>query len=168
MQKAHSKDVDNIVRLVESVYRGESSRAGWTTEADLLGGQRVDIAMITDILQDPESALLLYINNDQICACVHLQRQRENVHLGMLSVSTALQGQSFGKQIIKYCEAFAHDNWQSKHIVIEVLDGRLELISWYERQGFKKTGKTLPFPNDIRFGVPKKENLFFYEMIKSI
>src|SRR4051794_13241714 len=43
-REAGPADLGAIVALVESAYRGESSRAGWTTEADLLDGQRTDRA----------------------------------------------------------------------------------------------------------------------------
>jgi ribosomal protein S18 acetylase RimI-like enzyme len=168
MQKAKLKDIEKLVHLVESVYRGESSRSGWTTEADLLDGQRVDVSMLVDILKDSSSELFIYCDDGKIQACVHLQRQGAVAHLGMLSVSTSLQGKSIGKKILGFCEEYSKKQWQAQKVLIEVLDGRPELLSWYERRGFRKTGNTIPFPEDNRFGIPKKENLFFHEMLKNL
>ena len=38
------QDAPEIAILVNSAYRGDSSRQGWTTEADLLDGTRTDAA----------------------------------------------------------------------------------------------------------------------------
>ena len=36
-------DIDSLVALIESAYRGDVSKQGWTTEADMLGGRRTGI-----------------------------------------------------------------------------------------------------------------------------
>ena len=50
---ATEDDVPALVRLVNSAYRGDSSRAGWTTEADLLGGVRIDAERLTAAVRSP-------------------------------------------------------------------------------------------------------------------
>ncbi len=164
MSEAQPKDIPHIVQLVESVYRGESSQEGWTTEADLLSGQRTDPVMIGDMIDDPNSALLVYRSSEEIQACVYLERKEGHVLLGMLSVKAKLQGQQLGQKIISYCEQYIADNWGLSLIKIHVLWQRKELIAWYERRGFKKTGNTKPFPADPKFGIPKVSDLYFIEM----
>lgn len=168
MQKAVAKDVNSIVDLVESVYRGDSSMKGWTTEAHLLGGQRVDQQMVNDMIAKPNAALLVYGSPERVLACVFLEREASGVHLGMLSVSTSLQGQKIGQKVLEFCETFIQKEWGEKELHIEVLWQRTELIAWYERRGFRKTGKTKPFPNDPRYGLPKVSDLYFFEMIKRV
>lgn len=168
MQRAQLEDVEQVVELVESVYRGESSLKGWTSEAHLLGGQRVDAQIVRDLLDPPHSVILIYRENGKICGCVHLKNGAENVHLGMLSVDAHLQGKKLGQKIISFCEKYIFSEWQQRELCIEVLQQRTELIAWYERRGFKKTGVTIPFPTDPRFGVPKVKDLRFFEMKKTV
>ena len=52
-------DVPALVALVNSAYRGESSRAGWTTEADLLDGQRVDAGGIMTAIASGAGIVIL-------------------------------------------------------------------------------------------------------------
>ena len=120
------------------------------------------------MITQPQSVILLYKEKDELCASVHLELQNGKAHLGMLSVRASLQGQKIGQKIIQFSEQFSKKEWSVQEMAIEVLDGREELISWYERRGFRKTGKTMPFPDDPRFGIPKKKNLFFHEMVKAI
>jgi len=166
--QAVESDILSLVELVQSVYRGTSSLKGWTSEALFLGGQRIDADMILQILMKKNSFIFIYRNEKKLKSCVHLEKMEKKAHLGMLSVATELQGQNMGQKMISFCESFARTEWQSQALQIEVLHPRLELISWYERRGFQKTGNTTPFPNNPRFGVPKIENLHFIEMIKSL
>jgi ribosomal protein S18 acetylase RimI-like enzyme len=86
----------------------------------------------------------------------------------MLTVSPELQGKGLGKMLLEESEAFAQF-WDCSHIVMTVIASRIELIAWYERHGFKKTGETKPFPyGEERFGIPKVENLHFVVLKKAI
>lgn len=167
MDVATVNDADRIVDLVESVYRGDSSQVGWTTEAHLLGGQRVDKNMVCSMLQKPESSLLVFRDGERIDACVYLENEPEGVHLGLLSVRGQLQGQKMGQRVLQFCESYISSRWQKSKLIIEVLWQREELIAWYERRGFQKTGVQKPFPSDPRFGLPKVNDLYFLEMTKN-
>lgn len=165
---AVASDVLDIVRLVQSVYRGDSSLKGWTSEAHFLDGQRVDVVMAQEMIHKMDSTIFLYRQGSKLLACVHLEKVGSKAHLGMLSVSTEFQGQNIGQQIITFCELFASTQWGALELQIEVLQQRQELIAWYERRGFYKTGKTLPFPQNPQFGIPKVKDLYFLEMIKEL
>jgi hypothetical protein len=89
-----------IAEFVNSAYRGDSSRAGWTTEADLLGGQRTDPKSLAETIAQAESLLLLARQNDSsasahtLVGCVHLKRLGDKrAYLGMLTVKPELQAQ---------------------------------------------------------------------------
>ena len=98
---AGADDVPAIVRLVNGAYRGDSSRRGWTTEADLLGGQRTDAEKIGEMIAAPGSAVLLLHEPTEPCACVHVARQSDEVcYLGMLTVRPDLQGGGVGRQLL--------------------------------------------------------------------
>ncbi len=149
-------DVPQLVYLVNSAYRGESSKKGWTTEADLLGGTRIDETSLTNLIKRPGACLLKCIDGNGVMAgCVYLHRQHDEMYLGMLTVSPEKQALGIGKRLLEASEKYAQQQ-DCKAIVMSVISVRDELISWYERRGYYKTGETQSFPNDPRFGIPKQ------------
>lgn len=166
--KATLADVPVLNVLINSAYRGESSKKGWTTEADLLDGIRTDSESLSELLNKPGSVMLLYKNDDEkIVGCVNLQKQNDKIYLGMLTVNPELQGGGVGKRLLKASEDYAKENGCTK-IYMTVISLRKELIAWYERQGYHVTGEKKPFPmNDPKFGLPKTQ-LDFIVMEKNI
>ena len=149
-------DAPRLTQFVNAAYRGDSSRQGWTTEANLLDGQRIDEAGLLDMLALPQAAILLYQNAaGELLGCFHVPPDAERLHLSMLAVAPAGQGQGVGKFLLRAAEDYGrqHGCTVSKMTVISV---RPELIAYYERQGYHPTGATKPFPTDPRFGVPKQ------------
>jgi ribosomal protein S18 acetylase RimI-like enzyme len=168
---AHADDVPGIVDLVDSAYRGESSRAGWTTEADLLDGQRTDAEAICAVLAGSGSTMLLAEASGQLVGCCQLEqpRPRAEAYFGMFAVRPGGQGQGWGRQILAEAERLAHDDWSASTMVLSVLAQRPDLIAWYERRGFRRTGETRPFPyQNKRFGVPKRPDLSFVVLAKPL
>jgi ribosomal protein S18 acetylase RimI-like enzyme len=167
---AHADDVPAIVDLVESAYRGEASRAGWTTEADLLDGHRTDAEAIATVLAGPGSAVLLAQADGQLVGCCQLeQRPRAEAYFGMFAVWPGHQGQGWGRQILAYAEHLARDQWSASTMVLSVLAQRPDLIAWYERRGYRRTGETRPFPyRNQRFGLPKRPDLSFAVLAKPL
>jgi len=148
-------DAEELSQLVNSAYRGDSSRRGWTTEADLLDGTRTDASAIEELIQTPGTTLLKYAEGNEIIGCVELKIQDGKLYLGMLTVKPNLQGKGIGKLLLKAAEMEAHQ--QNCHtIFMTVISVRKELIDWYIRHGFNLTGERKPFAfNDARFGLPK-------------
>jgi ribosomal protein S18 acetylase RimI-like enzyme len=155
---ASQRDAKAIVDLVNSAYRGEGSKQGWTTEADLLDGIRTDEKAISDIINNNDSTILVCKSeHDALVGCVHLQKQGTALYLGMLTVSPTLQGAGIGKELLKKSEGFGSQQHLNA-IVMHVISLRHELISWYERHGYERTGETKAFPSlDPRFGIPKQQ-----------
>jgi ribosomal protein S18 acetylase RimI-like enzyme len=167
-RKALPADVAAIVALVESAYRGDASRAGWTTEADLLDGQRVDPAGVGGIVAKAESCVLLAERPAaagrpaEMLACCHLERQGDACYFGMFSVKPTLQSGGIGKLMLAEAERLARTEWGSARMEMTVISIRDELIAWYERRGYRRTGRFKPFPyGDERFGIPKRDDLRF-------
>lgn len=159
-QKAHFLDAERISSLVNSAYRGEYSKLGWTTEADLLGGQRTDPDTIRNIISDPKSQIELALENNEILGLMEIKKEIEYIYFGMLTVNPVLQNKGIGKILLIRLEELAR-NWSYKKIRMTVLSQRTELIEFYERRGFKFTGETEPFPeDDPRFGLPKTKLIF--------
>jgi len=166
---ATAADARALVALVNSAYRGESSRAGWTTEADLLDGQRVDVARLTETVATPDNVILLHEQDRQPVACVHLERTDDACYLGMLTIRPTLQGAGLGRQLLEAAERWAVDRWGSRSMHMTVIAQRLELIAWYERRGYRRTGETRPFPyGDERFGLPRRGDLRFDVLRKEL
>ncbi len=160
---ATAADIDAIVALVNSAYRGDSSRAGWTTEADILGGQRTDAAEISQLVAKHDSSMLLCLRNGELIGSVHLEHvDATAAYLGMLVIQPVLQGQGMGRRLMTEAEHFAGNEWGTSRMRMQVITLRKELIAYYERCGYRRTGETLPFPaDDPRFGLPKVDGLMF-------
>ncbi len=152
-------DAGDIVKLVNSAYRGESSKAGWTTEADLLGGQRTDINEVSRLIEKPDSVFLLCLEEKKLVASMHLERWGEMAKFGMLAVRPALQGRGIAKRLLLEAESWSQSAWQSRKAGMTVLTLRDELIAYYERRGYGRTGRFEDFPKDPRFGIPKVSGL---------
>ena len=166
---ATDADVDMLVALVESAYRGESSRAGWTTEADILEGQRTDPEGVLEVIGSPGSRLLAVERDGRIVACCQLEHRGDHAYFGMFAVSPVLQGTGLGKVIISEAERQARTGWGVGEMHMTVITAREDLIAWYERRGYRRTGRTSPFPyGDERFGVPQRDDLEFELLVKEL
>jgi GNAT superfamily N-acetyltransferase len=163
-------EVQAIVALVDSAYRGPASRAGWTTEADLLDGQRTDARAVTDLIANPNSRLLLAHEEAALVGCCHLERRADGgAYFGMFSVQPGRQGQGRGRAIMAEAERIARHEWAANRMSMTVIRQRVDLISWYERLGYRWTGQTEPFPyGDERFGIPRRPDLEFLVLSKPL
>jgi predicted GNAT family N-acyltransferase len=159
---AQLSDIPEIVRLVESAYRGDASRVGWTTEADFLQGQRIDAQNVKADIENSDSRIVLAESNSDLLACCHLQKKQSACYFGMFSVNPTQQGNGIGKHLITEAERIAKQDWHCTHMEMTVIDIREELIDFYLRRGYRRTGKHLPFPyGDERFGIPLRNDLRF-------
>ncbi len=153
--RATVEDVLALNILVNSAYRGESSKKGWTTEEHLLGGIRITEEELIQNIRKTDTFILKYTEAEQILGCMMLVEKENALYLGMLTVSPELQGSGIGKKLLKSAEIFAKEKGISK-IEMTVISIRFELVLWYERHGYVKTGETKPFPMDNPdFGEPK-------------
>jgi len=170
IRDAAPADIPALHRLIESAYRGESSRAGWTTEADLLDGQRTDPEDLADVLADPKQGLLTAWRGESLLACILIADRGEGTgYFGMLSVDPTLQGGGLGRRMVAEAEAAMHERFGARRVRISVFPQRDTLIAWYERLGYGKTGETLPFPyGNPRFGLPRRDDLYFLVMERAL
>ena len=166
---ATAGDVAAIVALVESAYRGDTSRAGWTTEADLLDGQRTDRDDVLASITAPDSVMVLVDDDGTLAACCHVQRRGTRCYFGMFAVDPLRAGNGLGKQVMAYAEDIARTRWACTAMEMTVIRQRTDLIAFYERRGYTDTGRRSPFPyGDERFGVPRRDDLEFTLLEKAL
>lgn len=165
ISKATPQDIPQLVTLINSAYRGEESKRGWTTEAELLEGKRINAEGLERIINTPDATILKCTNDGNIIGCVYLKRNDDKMYLGMLTVSPTLQSGGIGKKILKASEEYAAEQ-NCNAIEMTVISVRHELIAWYQRHGYHDTGKRSPFPDDPLS--TKKQPLEFIVMEKSL
>ena len=169
---AADSDLEAIVALVNSAYRGDSSRAGWTTEAEFLGGQRTDPATLRSDLAARPAAVMLALRDDpdgELLGSVWLEPEGPEVwYLGMLTVRPDMQSRQLGRTLLAEAESFAAARG-AKRIRLGVINLRDSLIAWYVRRGYVATGETELFPyGDERFGLPLRDDLHFVMFEKTL
>jgi len=157
--KAEPADAQSLVRLINSAYRGESSRRGWTTEADLLDGRRTDAEDILNLIAAADSLILLCRQGGELLGSVHLQYQDGQVQIGMLAVNPAQQGRGIGKRLLAAAESQARQSWMVERLLMAVIPCREELIAFYERRGYRRTGIKKDFPVNPALWLPKVAGL---------
>ncbi len=170
IRPAGEQDIAALHSLVESAYRGDSAKRGWTHEADLLGGQRTDLAALQEMMADENQVILLAMDGPDIAGCVQLMHVSEGLaYLGLLTVDPDRQAGGLGKKLLDGSEHYVVENWQARAIEMTVIRQRGDLIAYYERRGYALTGERRPFPlDDPRYGLPKTQELEFVVLRKEI
>lgn len=165
---ATAADILALVTLVTSAYRGESSRSGWTTEADLLDGARIDPDVLRADIERADSRVIIVDGPTAPLACAHIAIEDGHGYFGMFAVDPTLQGAGTGDALLAECERIVRDEWRLPGMRMTVIDVRDALIAWYLRRGYRRTGVFKPFPyGDTRFGIPRRDDLRFEVLEKT-
>lgn len=160
--KATIADIPALNLLINSAYRGETSKQGWTTEANLLEGKRTNEDELKEIFQDPKNTILKYTENDRVIGSVLLVEKEHQLYLGMLTVSPELQNGGIGKKMLVEAENHAKTLGLSS-IIMTVISVREELIAWYKRHGYVDTGEREAFPeSEIHVTISENPLEFVY------
>lgn len=169
---AELSEASNVAQLVNSAYRGETSRAGWTTEADLLEGLRTTPKEITSIIQREDAFILIGVERDEIVASICCEWQalagHNTAHFGMIAVKPRQQNKGYGKAMIAAAEAMTARKWRVVGYHMAVISLRHELIAFYERLGYQRTGEFAAFPEKSDLWQPKVDGLNLQYMAKLI
>jgi len=155
INKATLDDVPALTGLINKSYRGETAKKGWTTESHLLDGLRIDEETLTQYLSDKDTVILKCCNDEELLGSVYLNKNGSELYFGMLTVDPDKQNTGTGKLLLKHVEWYAREQ-NCNRIHMTVISVREELIAWYERHGFTKTGEVKPFPTDTKFGIQKQ------------
>ncbi|MFO1238196.1 MAG: GNAT family N-acetyltransferase [Alphaproteobacteria bacterium] len=148
---ATADDVPKVTSLIERAYRGPEAATGWASEADLLTGPRTTEAEIAALIADHDGRFVLaeladVLKGDVLVGCALIQKDGEGSYFGMFAIEPALQIAGLGKALLAKCERAARDLWAAKWMSMVVISVREELIAWYERRGYVRTGHREPFP----------------------
>ncbi len=170
LRPATADDILALHALIERGYRGESAKRGWTHEADLLGGQRTSAEELSGIVADPDQVILLAHSGGVLIGCVRVMHQVDgSAYLGMLTVDPVRQASGMGRTLLETAEAEAGIRFGARRMEMTVISTRSELIAWYERRGYRLTGRTAPFPADVQdFGDLPPRTLEFVVMDKPL
>jgi ribosomal protein S18 acetylase RimI-like enzyme len=170
-REAIPSDAARVVDLIESAYRGPRSREGWTTEADLLDGQRTDVdAVLAAINRDGVWLLLAADAEGELVGCCQLERRSSHTaYFGSFAVRPGLQRNGLGRRLLAAAETHAREVWGASVVEMTVIAQRDELLAWYQRRGYARTGEIRPFPyEDERAGLPRRPDLNFVVLAKSL
>lgn len=170
IRPATDADAPALVALIRSAYRGEESRTGWTTEADLLDDERIDTAGVCGKISDPTTTVLAAVDADgALVACCEVQlRSNEAAYFGLFAVHPSLQAPGLGRRVLTAAERYAAQYGWSR-MQMTVIAQRLELIAWYERRGYWVTSETRPFPyGAVVGGGSSRTDLHFVVLEKSL
>ena len=166
---AKISDAESITQLVNSVYRGENAKKGWTTEADLLGGIRITAQRVEELINLSNSVILLALIENIITGCVHLEKKKNGrCHLGMLSVDVNYQNRKLGRALMDKSEEYAREVFGCNEMEMKVIGQRKELIDYYLRRGYIITGEKEFFTLGKHFGDMKIKDLYFEYLTKKI
>lgn len=161
IRQATAADIPRLHALIESAYRGDSARRGWTHEADLLGGQRTDHDALADMIDSDDQTILVGEGDGEIVGCIAVTRKAgELAYIGMMTVDPTRQAGGLGRRLLAAGERYARDWFGAHDVEMTVIEGREELMHWYERRGYARTGESRPFPDDPRFGLPQRPLVF--------
>lgn len=156
---ANKSDSAAIAELVNAAYRPIHDTAGWTHESDLVAGERTTPAQVAETIKRPNSVILVRCENSAIVACVHIEKEGNNCHIGMLAVNSTLQAAGIGKQMLALAENYATETFGAERFILVVVSARSELIAFYLRRGYQKTGSVMDYPLSAGAGIPKNPAL---------
>jgi ribosomal protein S18 acetylase RimI-like enzyme len=164
-------DADTLTALIRSAYRGDDSRAGWTSEADLVEGERINAGQVRAMITDAGSLMLVGedTDNEQIVACCQLRNEGAGLaYFGTFAVSPQAQGAGLGRQLMTEAERLAVSSFGATRLEMTVLAPQDKLIAYYERRGFRRSGETRPFPADPTSARPLVDDLYFVVLEKPL
>ena len=161
-------DIAQITILINTAYRGETSRQGWTTEADILDGLRTSEQEIQQLIQANDSKIIVCLHGDELIGSLYLHKMNETANIGLFVVKPSLQNLNIGKKLLAFAESRAKQQWKISKYAMLVITVRHELIAYYERRGYKHTGLLQEFPINPKVWTPKLQGLQLERLEKHI
>ncbi|KAH8734223.1 acyl-CoA N-acyltransferase [Ilyonectria robusta] len=164
-------DASQLQAMVESAFRAEDSRQDWTADMKLGESFRLDVKEIITQINKPDGAILMATdnNNNALVGSVEVFKRSDDLaRISMLAVDQTCQRGGIGRQVLAYAEDYCQKTWGVNKLGLNALETRQELIKWYMRRGYEKTGETSPFPRDRVAELDLPEDLCFIELEKDV
>jgi ribosomal protein S18 acetylase RimI-like enzyme len=161
-------DAPQVQQLVESAFRAEESRAGWTDDLGLSSEFRIDVKDIMAMITNPDGVMLMATdeNNTLLGSIGTSKRGNNHARMFMLAVDESQRRGGIGGQILTYAEDYGSRIWGVTTFELNALSSRKQLIAWYARRGYKETGETSPFPREKFETLTLPDDLCFVEFEK--
>jgi len=163
---ATQTDIAAVVALVNRAYRGHDSVLGWTHEAHLLEGERLNSDQLGAQLKNVDASMLLAKKDNVLSGCMMLSHSAEKTYLGTFAVSPEMQGKGVGRAMLQHAEVIAGQQWGAQRLEMVVISQRQDLIAYYQRRGYFLSGDETDFPLDLDVGIPKEERLTLTTLVK--
>ncbi|KAG5997460.1 hypothetical protein E4U52_004148 [Claviceps spartinae] len=177
-RKAIPSDAAAVQKLVKSAYRGESSRTGWTTEADLVADERIDEAGVVAKIKGPGLVLVAHEHDHThtsdddpaLVGCCEIEAREDGIgYFGLFAVDPKRQAGGLGKKILAQAESMAREELGVRTMEMFVIWTRKELIAWYVRRGYVLTERTALFPYAHLYnGKALRDDLYFVVLEKKL
>lgn len=162
-------DAAEIAGLVNRAYRPGAGPRGWTHEAALVDGPRASEAMVRALFR-PGSAVLVLCRGSAIVACVHVEALPADegavAYIGMLATEPACQAGGLGKRMLAAAERHAVAEFGATGFRMSVLVARSELVAFYLRRGYARSGVLEGFPEQAGAGLPRVAGLQLETLVK--
>ena len=165
LKSAKITDAENLNILINQAYRGE---VGWTRETEIVAGKRSSIKEVYGLIKNLDTNLFIVEINEDIAACICVEKKQNTALISTFAVNPKFQNQGIGKHVLALAEKFAINQLKVKKLVMVVISQRMELISFYERRGYKKTGKITDYPVHLNLGIPKVKGLTTEHLEKDV
>ncbi|KJV34422.1 hypothetical protein VI06_00980 [Aquitalea magnusonii] len=159
-------DAQEIATLVNRAYRPSPQEGGWTHEANLIAGERINLSQVLSLFHE-QSTVLLLCHGVEIVACVHVQGGQSGAYIGMLATNPGMQAQGLGKQMLLHAEAYATEHLKASVFRMSVLSSRPELLAFYQRRGYVLTGEVAEYPLSAGVGLPIVEGIHLLSLEKT-
>ena len=165
LEEAKQEHTEQICNLVNLAYRGE---VGWTKETGIVSGDRTNAPEVEELISNPDARLLVSIDHGEVIACICVEREESSAYISLFAVHPRLQGKGVGKAILSQAEKFAIEKWAARKIIMVVVSQRYELISYYERRGYVRTGRIQAYPSHLNVGIPRVTGLTIEYLEKDV
>ncbi len=150
VRPATTNDLPALKALVDRGYRGLDGTPGWTHEAHLFDGARIDLEALADMIAQPGQVVLVHEADAGPIACVLIaDAGGGTAYLGLLCVDPPEQATGLGRRMIAVAEAEAMARFGATLMEMTVIDARTDLIAWYSRRGYAVTDELRPLPPGI-------------------
>lgn len=148
---ASKADIQQLTMLINTAYR---TPGGWTTEAGMIQGDRIQEQQLHDLLNSADFQLFVLEIENKLLGCIGVSLGQQVAEIGSFAVAPAEQNSGYGKQLLDFAESHIFEIFKKNVIQMSVLNVRTELLAYYQRHGYQLTEKIEAYPLGQKLGEP--------------